>query len=469
MIDSGKETWAANELRDAELGDARLNKRLVKVVGTLASHAASSVPEACDSWAETKGVYRLWDSLRVTPQAIRQAHRQSTVERVEGLDAVLVVQDTTTLDVSHRPATKGVGPLDRPSRQGVKVHSALAVSTQGVPLGIIHQQDWVRDPDTVGKKHKRHQLETKDKESQRWLSALEATQESMPQQTTMVTVADREADIYDLWATPRRPGSELLIRVSHNRRVKHQARYLWDAVLQSPVKGELKIQLNRSATRVPREATLTVRYTKLAIRAPAHRESKEHLEPVEAQLILAQEENPPTGVKPVRWLLFTTLPVRDYQDAIRFLRWYSYRWLVERYHYVLKSGCNMEKLQLEEVNRILRALATYCIVAWRLLWLTYEARQNPDSPCDSVLQLHEWQSLYCTVNKTPVPPKTPPTLHEAVRWIAQLGGFLGRRHDGEPGVKTIWRGLRRLNDIAETWKLLNPDHSTHHLRLVGKA
>ena len=108
MIDSGKETWAANELRDAELEDARLNKRLVKVVGTLASHAASSVPEACDSWAETKGVYRLWDSLRVTPQAIRQAHRQSTVERVEGLDAVLVVQDTTTLDVSHRPATKGV-------------------------------------------------------------------------------------------------------------------------------------------------------------------------------------------------------------------------------------------------------------------------------------------------------------------------------------------------------------------------
>ena len=327
----------------------------------------------------------------------------------------------------------------------------------------------MRDPDTVGKKHKRRQLETKDKESQRWLSTLEATPELISHQTAMITVADREADIYDLWATPRRPGSELLIRISHDRRVKHQAHYLWDAVLQSPVEGELNIQLNRSDTRPPREATLAVRYTKLAIRGPAHRESKEHLEPVEAQVILAQEENPPTGVPPVRWLLFTTLPVRDYQDAIRFLRWYSYRWLVERYHYVLKSGCNMEKLQLEEVNRILRALATYCIVAWRLLWLTYQARQNPDSPCDSVLQVHEWQSLYCTVNKTPVPPETPPTLHQAVRWIAQLGGFLGRRHDGEPGVKTIWRGLRRLYDIAETWKLLNPDHSTHHLRLVGKA
>ena len=138
MINRTKEGWAANELRQVQLGDARLNKRLVKVVGTLASHAASSVPEACDSWAETKGVYRLWDSPRVTPQAIRQAHVQSTVERSEGLGEVLVIQDTTNLDVTHRPATKGVGPLDRPSRQGVKVHSALAVSTQGVPLGIIY-------------------------------------------------------------------------------------------------------------------------------------------------------------------------------------------------------------------------------------------------------------------------------------------------------------------------------------------
>jgi hypothetical protein len=441
----------------------------VKVVATLASHAASSVPEACDSWAETKGVYRLWDSSSVTPQAIRQAHQKSAVERLEGLGEVLVIQDTTSLDVTHRPATKGVGPLDRPSRQGVKVHSALAVSTQGVPLGIIHQQDWVRDPDTVGKKHKRRQLETKDKESQRWLNALESTQEIIPQDTTVVTVADREADIYDLWITPRTAGSELLIRVSHNRRVKHQALYLWDAVLQNPVQGELSIQLNRRDNRPAREAVLTVRYATLAIRGPAHRESKEHLEPVQAQVILAQEENPPTGVTPVRWLLLTTLPVRDYQDAIQFLRWYSYRWLVERYHYVLKSGCNMEKLQLQDVGRILRALATYCIVAWRLLWLTYQARQNPDSSCDSVLQVHEWQSLYCTVNKTPVPPEKPPTLRQAVRWIAQLGGFLGRRHDGEPGVKTIWRGLRRLHDISETWKLLNPDYPVHHLRLVGKA
>ena len=465
-----KEAWEAHELRHAQLGDVRLNRRLVNVVGTLASHPTSSVPEACDSWADTKGVYRLWDSSRVTPQAIREAHTQSTLERLEGLGVVLAIQDTTSLDFTHLPATKGVGPLDHPGRQGVKVHSVLAASAQGVPLGIIHQQDWVRDPQTVGKRHKRRQYATKDKESQRWLTALEATQELISQETTVVTVADREADIYDLLATPRRPGSELLIRATHNRRVSHQAHYLWDAVVQSPVRGELSLQLNRKDNQPPRKATLTVRYTTLAIHPPRHRLSKEHSEPVPVQVILAQEENPPPDLTPVRWLLFTTLSVRNYQDAIRCLRWYSYRWLVERYHYVLKSGCNIEKLQLEEAHRILRALATYCIVAWRLLWLTYEARQNPDSPCDNVLEVHEWQSLYCTVHKTPVPPERPPTLREAVRWIAQLGGFLGRKHDGEPGVKTIWRGLRRLNDIAETWKLLYPHYSTHdNFRLVGNG
>ena len=164
-------------------------------------------------------------------------------------------------------------------------------------------------------------------------------------------------------------------------------------------------------------------------------------------------------MQPVCWLLFTTLAVTDLQEALQCVRWYSYRWLIERYHYVLKSGCGLEELQLEEAQRVHRALATYCIVAWRLLWLTYEARQNPDAPCDQVLEVHEWQSLYCTMQKTPVPPERPPSLGLAVRWIAQLGGFLARKGDGNPGAKTIWRGILRLHDIAETWKLLHPELS----------
>lgn len=169
--------------------------------------------------------------------------------------------------------------------------------------------------------------------------------------------------------------------------------------------------------------------------------------------VLAEEAHPPPGVPPLCWLLLTTMPVPDFATARQYVQWYSARWLIERYHYVLKSGCRVEALQLETAERLERALATYAVVAWRLLWLTYEARRQPQAPCTVVLDAHEWHALACTIQRTPTPPMVAPTLAEAVRWIAQLGGFLGRRHDGDPGAKTLWRGLQRLHDIAATWQL----------------
>lgn len=179
-------------------------------------------------------------------------------------------------------------------------------------------------------------------------------------------------------------------------------------------------------------------------------------------MISALEENPHPEVTPIQWLLLTTLTVNNFDQAICYLRWYTYRWLIERYHYVLKSGCRIEQLQLETAERIKKALATYAIVAWRLLWLTYQARQNPELPCDTILETHEWQSLYYHFHGFLPPVSEPPSIKQAVNWIAQLGGFLARRHDGLPGVKTIWRGLQRLHDIASTWKLL---HSSPHPNL----
>ena len=460
MTEETTTSWAAQELQYADLGDARLNRRLTNLVGALAEQPTSSVPEACGDWAATKGSYRFWSWDQVSVAAIGEAHRRSTMERVKGHEWVLAIQDTTSLDFTAHPATQGMGTLDHPACRGLKVHSVLMASTQGVPLGIIHQEVWSRDPATLGKKHQRRSKATKDKESQRWLTALERTQESCPEETRVITVADREADIYDLLAMPRQPGAELLVRATYNRRVDHEARYLWEAMEQSPVRGEITIRLRRRDNQAAREATLTLRYQTLALQPPQHRKFKEGLQPVEVAVVLAQEESPPPEIEPVRWLLFTSLAVNTFQKAVQCLKWYSYRWLVERYHFVLKSGCNLEKLQLEDGPRIHRALATYSIVAWRLLWITYQAREHPEDSCDSVLAAHEWQSLYCTVHRTPVPPESPPTLGEAVRWIARLGGFLGRAHDGHPGVKTIWRGWRRLHDIANTWKLLHPEIQT---------
>ena len=454
------QSWAAEELKHVELKDARLNKRLVKMVEDLSSKPESSVPQACETWAATKGAYNFWGNPRVTRQAILKAHQESTIERIEaerdkGHDTVINIQDTTDINLTHHPKTRGLGPIDQSSNMGMKVHSSLVVSQEGVPQGLIHQEVWVRDSEDKGKKHKRKKLETKDKESQRWLSTLKESQEAIPEDVKVITVADREADIYDLFAMERREGSELLIRVVQNRRVdcEGETKFLWDAIRESPVLGEVTVELGRKGGHPPRKAHLIIRAARVSILPPKNRSGSKKLPSIPVSLILAEEYGAPEGVVPVCWLLLATFVVQTFQEVMECVKYYSYRWLIERYHFVLKSGCGIEELQLEAADNVQGALGTYCIVSWRLLWLTYEARLHPDSPCDRVLQTHEWKSLYCTIHKTSVAPIVPPSLHDAVLWIAKLGGFLGRKSDGEPGVKTIWRGLRRLDDISSSWKL----------------
>lgn len=177
-------------------------------------------------------------------------------------------------------------------------------------------------------------------------------------------------------------------------------------------------------------------------------------ESVSVNVILVTEIDPPAGVKPIRWLLLTTLPVTNLAQAMTCIRYYTLRWLIERYHYTLKSGCQIEQLQLQTAERIKRAFATYSVVAWRLLWITYLARMEPEISCEVCLEPDEWQALACDRLGGRVPPKQPPTLGQAVLWIARLGGFLARRGDGFPGVKTIWRGLSRLADLVSMWRLL---------------
>lgn len=452
-------SWAASELRHADLGDTRRKKRLIRIVEDLVGQPGESVPQASGSRAATKAAYDFWNSPYVKPIDIRNAHTQMTRERIRQHDVVLAIQDTTDLNFSHHPATRGLGFLDNAKSMGLKVHSTLIASIKGVPLGLVDQQVWARAPENKGIAKQRRTREIKDKESQRWLDAYSKTEIVIPQETEVVTITDREGDIFDLFAQQRRENSHLLIRATHNRKVNHQTKYLHEAISQIQPCGFLRVDIHRNPEQQPRTATLTLKTARFEIQPPLHHKQRSKLKPIEMQVVLAIEENPPQGITAISWLLLTTLDVNGVDDVVRCVSWYSYRWLIERYHYTLKSGCSIEKLQLETARRIEMALATYSIVAWRLLWLTYEARINPEQPCDTVLETYEWQSLCATISQTSNPPPEPPSLRDAVLFIAYLGGFLGRKGDGEPGVKTIWRGLRRLHDIAATWKLL---HSNFH-------
>jgi hypothetical protein len=444
-----------NEFTHVAVGDRRLVKRLQETALLLAKKPGSSLPCACGSWAKTKGAYRLFGNKKITRRGILASHRESTMARVKGHEIVLLPQDTTALDFSMHRKTEGLGPYatDEDAR-GLLMHTTMAVSTEGVPLGILAQKIWAREEASYGKRHRRKELSVAEKESGKWLEAMDESLVGLPVGVMAVTIGDREADIYDLFLKATREGKQLLIRATQDRRLE-RGRLLAE-MEEAPLVGEclVKVARNPASNLPPREARLVVRVRPVTL-LPPRRRSGEGLPPVKLHAILAKEIAPPPEVKePIRWLLLTTLKVETVEEAAEKIGWYTQRWKVERYHYVLKSGCRVEDLQLEAAERLEKAIALYSVVAWQVLWLTYQARETPEVPCTVIFSEKDWQVLYCLVNNTDKPPKKPPTLKQAVFMLARLGGFLGRKGDGEPGVKVLWRGLRRLHDALDVLKTL---------------
>lgn len=461
-------SWAVKELISADLGDSRLNDRLIHFVKAMSEQPEMPIPQACGK-AGAKAAYRFFDNTSVDPEDILAPHKACTINRAKEFDLVLAPQDTTTWSLNHHPHTKGLGPVsDNRDSRGMLIHSTMLLSPQGVPLGIIDQQVWARAPENHGSRKKARKKPIEQKESYCWLRSLNAVQEALPDNIRVVLTGDRESDIFDLFAAPRRSNVELLVRVNHtSRKVDHEGKYLKQTIAQAPVQGVISLELPRADDRPTRKATFEIRWMSLSILPPRNHYERKKFSPIKLQFILVEEINAPPGEKPVCWLLATTLPVENMEDAIRIVTWYQFRWRIERFHFVLKSGCRIEDLQLETAERLKRALPCYSIIAWRLLWLTYEARQNPEQPCTVILETHEWQSLHAAIHRKKPIPSEPPNLRTTTRMIAQLGGFLARKRDGEPGVKTIWRGLRRLQDISYGWKLANSGITLRQLLHVG--
>jgi hypothetical protein len=465
------DTWTQEELGGADFGDKRLTKRFVKLVSDLAAKPEASIPQACEDWASTKAAYRFLNHEKITPEAIRSAHRERTVERVKEYKTVLAIQDTTSLNYTMHQATSGLGPIDGNGSNGMHVHSVLAVSSDGIPLGLVHQQVWSRDPEKKREKEEHKKLPIEEKESYRWLQSLDATRKAMDGETHIITVADREADIFELFALPRVSHIDLLIRAVQDRLVhveETEVRKLWESVEALPMTDQLMTtHVEHRPGKPARDVVLAVRWRTVQLLVPTKKKKKYEHASVTFTALLVTEVDPPEGETPLEWLLLTSLSVETFQQAAQCVLWYRFRWLIERYHFVLKSGCHLEKLQLETAERLERALALYCVVAWRLLHLTYLARFTPDTSCEVVFQTHEWHALYAFTYQTNVLPTTPPSLHEATHLVAQLGGFLARKSDGEPGVQTIWRGLRRLDDLSSMWLLLHSFPSQETIRSCG--
>ena len=452
------QAWAANEVGDVELGDKRLNRRLVETVAQLAAQPTMSIPQACQDWAATKATYRLLDNDKVSDEKIYAAHFARTRARLVGQARVLAVQDTTLLDFSHHAQTEGLGPIGtkKQKSRGIVVHSALMLTTSGLPLGVGSQKSWVREAEIESpSRQERRQQSLTEKESNKWLYAMTQVMTLVPAGTQVVHVGDSEADVYELFLHAHEAKTDLLIRAGQDRKViAPEVGLLWATMQRLPVQGTRTLSLPKRKEQPARTVELTVRFAPLILNAPQRPGSK--LPPFSLSAILVQEEMPPPGAEAVVWLLLTTLSVETLAAAQACIDWYCLRWQIEIYHKTLKSGCRIEASQLETRARLVRLLALYSLIAWRILWLTHIARHAPDTPCSQVLAEHEWRALYAHFNRTTSPPTQPPSVTTAILWIARLGGFLARRGDGSPGVTVIWRGWQRLHDIADTWLIFNP-------------
>jgi hypothetical protein len=449
-----------NEFKNTPIHDRRIVKRLITTAKTLAKSPGESIPEACQNKAKTKAVYRLLSNSKVNSDDILEGHRSETINRVKQHEIVLSIQDTSLVDYTSHPKTQGVGPTsDGKGLIGLFMHTALAVNTNGTPLGILAQKIWSRTPEEVGKGKSRKQLPIEEKESYKWLEIMDKSLKDIPKTTMVVTVADREADIYELFHKVTTENRQLLIRAKHDRRVDHEQKKLFAQVQSSPVLGKCMIQIPRNTQlNLPsRTVWLMIQSCKVKLCSPQIKGKS--LPDIELTAILAREIAPSQEVEPIQWFLLTTLEVTSPDEAIEKVRWYSHRWKIERFHFVLKSACKIEELQLETFERLKNAIALYSFLAWRLIWITYQARETPDVPCTLILADDEWKLLYSQVKGSKYLPKKAPKLKEAVLLIAQLGGFLARKGDGDPGVKVLWRGFRELYTMSRTLQNLKSNPS----------
>jgi hypothetical protein len=451
-------SWAVTEFADAELGDLRRTQRLVQLAHALAQRPGAALPEACGSGAMLKAAYRFFTNDDIVPDDIVQSHIEATYSRLNTVPIVLAVQDTTEANWTNLRVTEGLGPLGHPACHGLLVHPTLAITPERVPLGLLAQQVWARDPNDIGKRARRKQLPISQKESQKWLHSLDAvyTARDCCPTTHLISVGDREADVYDVLAAPRPVGVDLLIRASWNRCVNAPQRYVWATVVAQPVAAQLLLHVPRRGPQPAREATLALRFCPVTLRPPQHR-TAEGLPVVTLWAVQVCEVTPPAEAEPIEWLLLTTVAVETVDAAIERVQWYSCRWGIEVWHRILKSGCHLEARQFQKAARLHRALALYSVLAWRIFYATMLARAVPDAPCSVLLEPDEWQALYCAIHRVPLPPAEPPTLGQAVTWIAQLGGFVGRRRRDRPGPEVMWRGFQHLGDLTTMYCIMRGD------------
>ena len=470
----GADEWAEQEFGTVELGDKRLRDRLIKIVKDRSKRPDASYLEATRGERKAaKGYYYFIDSPRetVTPEAMLATHRERTIERIMSQEMVLVVQDTTDLNFSKRHHTEGLGPIGTNQTGavslGLRLHSSLALTTDGLPLGVLKSKCYA--PERQGKQGKKSVgRPIEEKKSFRWLEGhRDCVQIAKKTPTTrFLTVMDREGDIFELFvdAEPTRQRVGVLVRARYDRRLHGSERKLFETVKASRKHALVDVLVPRQRWKeakrgepeqggMPsRQAQLTVKFHEVSVHSS--RSDLRSKGPITLWAVYAREERPPAGAKRIEWMLLTTEKVESDQDAARMVELYTRRWRIEEWHRVLKSGCKVQEHQNETAERLKRAIAIDAVLAWRIQLMTLLGREVPDLPCTVFFDKWEVRVLEALEKeKGKRGKKAPYSLGVAIILVSMLGGYLGRPSDPPPGSQTIWKGTLNLSNLTTGYRL----------------
>lgn len=462
-LESGE--WAQNEFGGARLGDRRLGKRLVDSAHAMAQQPGVSFSSAeKGNWAAVKGFYRFIDhpdDSEVTPEAILEPHRQRTVQRMMAQPLVLCIQDGSDLNFSSLEKCQGLGRIGTnqtgAGSQGLHLHSMLAVTPEGLPLGVLEARIQAPEPRSKEDTRRSSALPMEEKKTFNWIQGLRTCEGLSAQltDTRLVCVMDREADFFELFEEHRRKGLvDLLVRAKHDRQLGDDQRF-FETVRQAPAQARLQIPVPRQSARPKKSgqkageghpqrlAEVSLRYLRIELRPPGHLKDRG---PLPVWVVHVREDLPPEDAKPLEWFLLATGEIKCLEEAVECLRWYAFRWRIEDWHRVLKSGCRVEKLAFETGERLKRAVAINLVIAWRIMLMTLLGRECPELAAEVLFSDLEIRVLQAFARQRKL--EVPTTLGAAVGLVARLGGHLARNNDPPPGHEVMWRGFVLLQGMS---------------------
>lgn len=437
---------------DINFGDKRLSKRYKKITEKLLEQPTSSIPATFKNWHQTKAAYRFFSNPKVTFEKILESqYTQSTqnIQNIEQEKDILIIQDTTHLNYNGHENKKELCATHSYVSKGLHLHPSVAMTPDKINIGLVDITIWTKEKNDNSKSnHEKKKRPIEEKASYRWIKSLKKTKELAKKfpDKMIFNIADREGDIYDLFLEGLEKSTEnsfFIVRSAQNRLTKTNERKLKETMENAPQVGEASFKYqNKTVKQI-------IKAESIELDSPKHRP---HLSPLKLNVVLAQEQKPYKAQAPIEWLILTNYPIKTADDAKKILHYYTKRWEIETFFKVLKSGCKVEEIRLEKLERLEKALSLYIAIACKIMFIVNLGRIYPDISCEMVFSDFEWKSVYLAINRTKIPP-SPPSLKEIIICIAQLGGYLNRKSDPPPGPKAMWIGLQQMRFLAMGFEL----------------